>query len=72
MSHHRLDLSPSTDTTAHQLATDSETVLCRALYAALRSAGYNSAESVRIVHRHNGYEPGPLRVPLSDRFVRRA
>ncbi len=67
----RLDLSPCTDTATHQLLSDSEAILSRELYRALRSQGHTAAESLRIVHRHNEYDYQPPRAQLSRGFTKR-
>lgn len=67
----KIDLSPRTDTTSHLLLSDSDAILSRELYRELRSHGYSVAESLRIVHAHNGYESPVLPQSMAQRFTRK-
>ena len=66
----KLDLSPATDSTLPLLLSDSEAILSRELFRALRLKGFSAAESVKIVHEHNGYDYISEPVKFKELFKR--
>ena len=66
----RRDLSPATDTSIDQLLLDSDAIISLALYRELRSRGHSAANSLYIVHQHNGYDYQSPLVPISQRFTK--